>query len=138
MPELTVLEIDRRLVPGESPEAARDEVIARIAAACGRARIEHEPPFLESAGLPDGTGCPAVGPWVSRLAEAARRVGGGRRVAARYGTNASILAAAGVPAIVFGPGSIEQAHTADEWIDLAQLDAAAGVLRDVVANAAGG
>jgi hypothetical protein len=30
-----------------------------------------------------------------------------------------------VPAVVFGPGSIEQAHTADEWIDLAQVDAAA-------------
>jgi acetylornithine deacetylase/succinyl-diaminopimelate desuccinylase-like protein len=138
VPELTVLEIDRRLVPGESPEAARDEVIARIAAACGSSRVEHEPPFLESVGLPDGTAAPAAAPWAARLAAAARRVGGGRQGAARYGTNASILAAAGVPSIVFGPGSIEQAHTADEWIDLAQLDAAAGVLRDVVADAAGG
>jgi acetylornithine deacetylase/succinyl-diaminopimelate desuccinylase-like protein len=30
--------------------------------------------------------------------------------------------------VVFGPGSIDQAHTADEWIDLGQLQAASDVL----------
>ena len=135
VPELVVLEIDRRLVPGESPQAARDEVIARMAAACGGARVEHEPPFLESAGLPDETAAVAAKAWIDRLAAAVRGQGhAGNRVAARYGTNASIYAAAGVPAVVFGPGSIEQAHTADEWIDLAQVDAAAGALCRVVAG----
>jgi acetylornithine deacetylase len=38
-----------------------------------------------------------------------------------YGTNASRFAATGVPAVVFGPGSINQAHTVDEWIDVAEL-----------------
>lgn len=135
VPELVVLEIDRRLVPGESPQAARGEVIARIEAACGAARIEHEPPFLESAGLPDETAAMGAKTWIDRLAEAARGRGhDGNRVAARYGTNASIYSAAGVPAVVFGPGSIEQAHTADEWIDLAQVDAAAEALCRVVAG----
>ena len=60
--------------------------------------------------------------------------GGGRRTAARYGTNAGVYAAAGVPSIVFGPGSIEQAHTADEWIDLAQLLAATDILAATVAG----
>jgi len=132
VPELVVLEMDRRLVPGESPEAARAEVVARIAAACPGARIEHAPAFLESAGLPDAGGDPAAAAWIARLEGAARRHGGGRRTAARYGTNASVLSAAGVPAIVFGPGGIEQAHTADEWIDLAAVDAAADALCDLV------
>jgi acetylornithine deacetylase/succinyl-diaminopimelate desuccinylase-like protein len=35
--------------------------------------------------------------------------------------------------VVFGPGSIAQAHTADEWIDLGQLADAAAVLAAVVA-----
>ena len=35
---------------------------------------------------------------------------------------------AGIPTVVFGPGDIAQAHTADEWIELAQLDQAAEVL----------
>ena len=29
---------------------------------------------------------------------------------------------AGVPAIALGPGSIEQAHTKDEWIEIAELE----------------
>jgi acetylornithine deacetylase/succinyl-diaminopimelate desuccinylase-like protein len=36
--------------------------------------------------------------------------------------DASWLAAAGIPAAAAGPGSIEQAHTADEWISLADLE----------------
>jgi acetylornithine deacetylase/succinyl-diaminopimelate desuccinylase-like protein len=34
-----------------------------------------------------------------------------------------LLAAAGTPAVALGPGSIDQAHTADEWISLADLEA---------------
>lgn len=125
VPDLVVLELDRRVVPGESPAAARAEVIARIAAACGGARIDHDPPFLESGGLP----AMADRTWFDRLASAAaeNRVAA-RQIAARYGTNASVFAAAGVPSLVFGPGSIAQAHTADEWIELAQVDSAADIL----------
>ena len=45
-----------------------------------------------------------------------------------YGTDASTLALAGIPSVVFGPGDIAQAHTADEWIELSQIDQAAEVL----------
>ena len=129
VPDMVVLELERRVVPGESPQAARAEVIERIAAACGSARIEHDEPFLESAGLP----AMADRSWFDRLVAAA----GGRgvtakQIAARYGTNASIYAAAGVPSMVFGPGSIAQAHTADEWIELAQVDTAADILAALV------
>ena len=44
-----------------------------------------------------------------------------RKQGAWYGTNASRIAATGVPAVVFGPGSINQAHTVDEWIDVNEL-----------------
>ncbi|MFM9195960.1 MAG: M20 family metallopeptidase, partial [Planctomycetia bacterium] len=116
VPDLVVLELDRRVVPGESPEAARQEVIGRIAAACGAARIEHDEPFLESAGLQPM----ADRGWFDRLTAAAAAQGvASREIAARYGTNASVFASAGVPSVVFGPGSIAQAHTADEWIELA-------------------
>jgi len=130
VPDLVVFELDRRVVPGESPQAARDEVIARIAAACGKARIEHDAPFLESAGLP----ALADRTWFDRLTASAERRGvASRQIAARYGTNASVFAAAGVPSLVFGPGSIAQAHTADEWIELAQVDTAADILAGIVA-----
>jgi acetylornithine deacetylase len=137
VPDAVVLEVERRLVPGEPVDAARDEVITRIAAACGSARVEHQEPFLASPGLPDDAGSPGAAAWIARLETEAGRRGGGRRVAARYGTDASVLAAAGVPAVVFGPGSIAQAHTADEWIDLNQVDAAADILRCTVAAVSG-
>jgi acetylornithine deacetylase len=35
---------------------------------------------------------------------------------------------------VFGPGSIAQAHTKDEWIEVAQLEAAAEVYYQFAAN----
>ena len=45
-----------------------------------------------------------------------------------YGTDASTIAEAGIPSVVFGPGDIAQAHTKDEWIELDQLEPAAEIL----------
>jgi len=130
VPDLVVLEIDRRIVPGEAPREARDEVIRRIAAAAPGARIDHDEPFVESGGLPE-----AESAIVVELAATAAALGvEASRTAARYGTNASIFAAAGVPSVVFGPGSIAQAHTADEWIDLDEVDQAATILARLIAR----
>ncbi len=38
-----------------------------------------------------------------------------------FWTEASLFSAAGLTAIVYGPGDIAQAHTADEWVALEQL-----------------
>ena len=131
VPDMVILELDRRLVPGELPRAARDEVIRRVAEACPGAVIEHEEPFVEHHGLPSGGAETMLAGrcLADRLEEAVR--GQGRRSvvrAARYGTNASVYAAAGVPTVVFGPGSIDQAHTADEWINVSEVEIAAAAL----------
>lgn len=50
-----------------------------------------------------------------------------------YGTEAGLFSAvAGVPSIVVGPGSIEQAHKADEWIAVAELAACARFVERLV------
>ena len=56
---------------------------------------------------------------------------------ARYATDAGFFAAAGIPCVVFGPGDIAQAHTADEWIELAQVERAATLLGEVMAGVRG-
>ncbi|MGA9333870.1 MAG: acetylornithine deacetylase [Rudaea sp.] len=38
-----------------------------------------------------------------------------------FWTEASLFSAAGLTAFVYGPGDIAQAHSADEWVELAQL-----------------
>jgi succinyl-diaminopimelate desuccinylase len=50
---------------------------------------------------------------------------GTRCVGAPWFCDAAFLAAAGTPAVALGPGSMDQAHTADEWISLADLQAGA-------------
>ena len=66
---------------------------------------------------------------VAKLGSAIDSVRGTHKVVpVPYGTDASTLAEAGVPSVVFGPGDIAQAHTCDEWIDLAQVEAAAEIL----------
>lgn len=40
-----------------------------------------------------------------------------------FWTEASLFSQAGLPALVFGPGDIAQAHSADEWVALDQLAA---------------
>ena len=46
-----------------------------------------------------------------------------RASAVPYGSEAGIFQAAGMPAVILGPGSIAQAHQPEEWVDTSQLDA---------------
>jgi acetylornithine deacetylase len=49
--------------------------------------------------------------------------------AVSYATEAGLFQAAGVPAVVCGPGDIAQAHTADEWIEVSELERCLAFLR---------
>jgi acetylornithine deacetylase len=44
----------------------------------------------------------------------------------------------GVPAVLYGPGHIEQAHTVDEWVDLQEVFSAAKVLAYIITQWCGG
>ena len=48
---------------------------------------------------------------------------------ADYGTNALRYPEVADEIVVFGPGSIDQAHQAVEWVDISQLELAADVYR---------
>jgi succinyl-diaminopimelate desuccinylase len=54
---------------------------------------------------------------------------GARCVGAPWFCDAALLAAAGTPAVALGPGSMDQAHTADEWISLTDLEAGVGFFK---------
>ena len=45
-----------------------------------------------------------------------------------YGTDAPVYQGIDLPCVVFGPGSIDQAHTDEEWIDLDQAHQASEIL----------
>ena len=49
-------------------------------------------------------------------------VGQTKPVGVHFFCDASVLSLAGIPSVVFGPGDVAQAHTADEWISLSELE----------------
>ncbi len=49
-----------------------------------------------------------------------------------FWTEASLFSHAGLPTIVLGPGDIKQAHTVDEWVELAQLEQCYQIYADMV------
>ncbi len=56
-----------------------------------------------------------------------------------FGTEASLFAAiADVPSVVIGPGSIAQAHTPDEFVEMAELEKCAGFVERLIAHCAKG
>jgi acetylornithine deacetylase len=123
VPDECTIEVDRRVLPREDVAGVMEQVDEFL-----RQRLDFEfemlPPWVRGSGLPDDVNLP----WADRLLESVRAVTGrGEKIGVHFGTHASRTAAAGVPSIVFGPGSIAQAHTKDEWIEIAQLAQAADI-----------
>lgn len=54
--------------------------------------------------------------------------------AAAYAAEAGLFQRAGLPTVICGPGSIEQAHQPDEWIELSQIEQGAAFMRRLVAH----
>jgi acetylornithine deacetylase len=82
---------------------------------------------------------PGLAPAPGSLAEtlALRLAGRNRTWTVPFGTEAGHFQAAGIPTVVCGPGSIDQAHQADESITLEQLEAGAAFMRRLAAACAG-
>ncbi|MSY64185.1 MAG: ArgE/DapE family deacylase [Actinobacteria bacterium] len=131
IPDFCEIEIDRRTLPGEDSEQVLKEMKA----------------VLDSISLRDptiliGTSTPFVDyqldPTVNRefalqISEILIEMGfSGEQSGAGYGTDASTYSKAGIPAVVIGPGSINQAHTKDEWLEIAELDKSVSVYKQIM------
>ena len=131
IPDFCEIEIDRRTLPGEDSEQVLKEMKS----------------VLDSISLRDptiliGTSTPFVDyqldPTVNRefalqISEILIEMGfSGEQSGAGYGTDASTYSKAGIPAVVIGPGSINQAHTKDEWLEIAELDKSVSVYKQIM------
>jgi acetylornithine deacetylase len=88
--------------------------------------VQHDPPFMRSPGLNNINNDSLA----AQLQAAVQAIAGNTpsRCGVSFGTDAALFGAAGVPCVVFGPGSIAQAHTADEWVPLAEVEQASAAL----------
>lgn len=123
VPDECVIEIDRRVTPGENAERVVADIREFLAARLDF-EFEFDPPWIECAALTDATNAELA----KAVLECVKAVDGPHSaVGVAYGTHASQTCAAGIPSIVFGPGSIREAHTRDEFIDIGQLEKTAEV-----------
>ena len=126
VPERCTIEIDRRLVTDEDPHAAPEELTAYLRALPGvDFPFTTDPPWMSKPPLSPRLSAEAC----ARLGAAIDAVRGSHRVVSvPYGTDASTLADAGIPSVVFGPGDIAKAHTCDEWVPLDEVEQASEIL----------
>ncbi|REK76060.1 M20 family metallopeptidase [Paenibacillus paeoniae] len=132
IPDRCRIKIDRRTIPGEDSEQVWRELcdeLNKLELGDDRASVIVHPPFVLDYTLDTS----ADSDIVQQLTKAAcKRIGEVHTLGVPYGTDASKLAMVGIPSVVFGPGSIDQAHTEDEWVDLEQVALAADILIDVI------
>ena len=123
IPESCEIKVDRRTVPGEDQSKIIPTVDAHLdtlRAADPTLQVLHGEPFFDPSLDPAGN--ESYISLVQRVLRANQL--DDTAIGAPYGTEASNLSNAGVPAVVLGPGDIAQAHSADEWIALDQLNRA--------------
>jgi acetylornithine deacetylase/succinyl-diaminopimelate desuccinylase-like protein len=120
IPASCAIEIDRRTLPGETEKSVVAEISKLLAAKKLSAKIA-------SAKLAPALPLETDGqlPLVENFLRCANQP---HPLGVDYFCDAAVLAAGGTPSVVFGPGDIAQAHTADEWISLAQLERAMDLL----------
>jgi acetylornithine deacetylase len=136
VPEWAEIEVDRRVAPGEDPAAALAELEALLDVLRARGDdLTCEVPMIEHPPVDTHADHPLV-----RLTESVVAQELGREVVAGgvpYGTDASCLSGiGGIPCVVLGPGSIDQAHTEDEWVLADEVVAAARIYEAIVLRSA--
>ena len=120
VPDQAWLQMDRRLLPAEDPEQVESE-IADALKRNGIDDVEIESCRIEKGAL----GTPDDHPAVRACRSALEGLGiSGESAAVAFGTDAGIFAQEGLPGVVLGPGSITQAHTVREYVEVSQVETA--------------
>jgi acetylornithine deacetylase/succinyl-diaminopimelate desuccinylase-like protein len=120
VPDRCCILVDRRTLPGETEKGVRREIQAMLRreglrAVCADERLAPCRPLETNPELP----------LVKQLL---KQVGQRIPAGVDYFSDAAVLGEGNIPSVVFGPGDIAQAHTADEWVELAQVEAARACL----------
>ncbi|HXG49014.1 MAG TPA: M20/M25/M40 family metallo-hydrolase [Methylomirabilota bacterium] len=116
VPDRCTIKVDRRTLPGENDAAVKRELVRGLRHHGITVRL------VDYKGVPSEpmeTNCRL--PLVREFLHA----NGQRRPAGvHFFSDAGVLAAAGIPSVLFGPGDIAQAHTAEEFVSLSELERA--------------
>jgi acetylornithine deacetylase len=136
-PDRCTVRIERRTIPGETPESVHRE----LAEACARVSTRR-PDFRADVAVtfsqaPSDVATDA--PIVQALAGVIRERCADVRIEGMTAwTDAALLNAAGIPAICFGPGDIGLAHAAEEFVMIDEIERATEILSQLATHWCGG
>ena len=134
VPDQCVIEIARRTIPGENPIETIEifqQVLSREQDSDPDLDVILEEPFLLDDAMET-----SVDSRIVQIGVAACQTILGKTTTSGvpYGTDASKFTAVGIPAIVLGPGSIDQAHAAVEWVECRQVLQAVDIYQQIMMN----
>jgi len=121
IPDLCEASVDMRFVPAHFETQPITRFIKRLEAICPDVEISAipAPPLFTDPAHP----------LIGKLAEC-----GARPIGAPWFCDACYFAQRGMPAIAIGPGKIEQAHTKDEFIEVADLEKGVQFFREFLSR----
>ncbi|MFP5298922.1 MAG: M20 family metallopeptidase [Actinomycetota bacterium] len=121
IPASCVIEVDRRIVPGEDESSMLETI--QDAIALTRQRFPEVDARVEVVSMGDPFEVPESAPVVQHAVRAIEQATGATPdiIGFRGASDARFMADAGADVIVCGPGDIQLAHTARESIDLEEL-----------------
>jgi acetylornithine deacetylase/succinyl-diaminopimelate desuccinylase-like protein len=114
VPDACKITMDRRTLPGETDAGVQREIAAFLRARNLSAKISNSK-LAPAVPLETNHKLPLVRQFL-------KCVGQTKPLGIHFFCDAAVLSAGGIPSVVFGPGDVAQAHTADEWISLAELE----------------
>jgi acetylornithine deacetylase len=114
VPDHCKITVDRRTLPGETDAGVQREIAAflrakKLSTKISSAKLAPALPLETNYKLP-------------LVQKFLKSVGQSKPLGVHFFCDAAVLSAGGIPSVVFGPGNVAQAHTADEWISLAELE----------------
>lgn len=130
-PDRCVVRLERRTLPGETADHAQ----AEVRDACERIRLrgialDADVELMFAQGPSDVAD---DSPIVRALSRALETCGEEVRIEGLSAwTDAALLNDVGIPAICYGPGDISLAHSATEWVPIAEIERATSVLEQLV------
>jgi acetylornithine deacetylase/succinyl-diaminopimelate desuccinylase-like protein len=121
VPEACEITVDRRTLPGESDPGVIREIRSLLKQHGLAAEVFGDKAMSPCWPMETNPRLPLV---QSLMRVAKQRAPAG----VHFFSDASVFAHGGTPAVLFGPGDIAQAHTADEWISVRSLERATAML----------
>ena len=123
VPDKCVLEVECRLLPGEDGRQMLHDCEQFLRERLDESvQLDFEQPYLTDPPLETAASAAIVAGLARSQQET---IGFEKEVAgANYGTDGSKLSRAGIQTVVCGPGNIAQAHTANEFVEIEQVELA--------------